>query len=150
MIRAAAWPTFVTALLLTAMLSSCLSPRSWLERDAPELGKTYVLTEDAVLTRYTLLLPGLFQSERAVWQIMTPGYFKHLNDNYPEFPPLPDRGRVKKGARLTVDQVFLYSDFNASVRYSRGQISDPGRGEYRVYVIFEDSADTASILQEVK
>lgn len=144
----------VMSLLLVAMLwlfGTLLvlfpGPRSWIERDAAEVGKTYVLAVDAVLTSSTQTLPGLLRPERTVRKIMAPKFFRSLNDY--SGPDFPHEGTVQKGARLKVDQAFVFSgNFNGSTRYRRGRLSDPECGEYTVYIIWEDWADINLLLKE--
>lgn len=45
--------------------------------------------------------------------------------------------------------MFLFSDFNGSSRYARGRLSDSKRGEYTVYVMWEDYGEL-SLLREVQ
>ena len=154
---AALLATLVVASLIVFALYSLSTPDSFPERDAPELGETYVLAEDAVLTSAALVLPGPlgFGPERTVRQIMTPEYYAQLKRNIKRFGvseqfPYPDMGKVGRGTRLTVDQVFLYSDVNATVRYARAQLIDPGRGECTVYINIDEYGDMPSILKAVK
>ena len=146
----------IVVLLLAFFLSSCwFGPRSWVERDAPESGKTYVLTEEMVLTSEDLLLPGLLRPEQTTRQIMTPEYYALQKQTaegigMAEEYPYPDEGRVEKGTRLEVDQVFTYSDFNASVRYGRGRLDDPERGPHTVYLNLDDWAGNTAVLELVR
>ncbi len=121
----------LAALLLTVTLGACVTSIG--EPFAPELKKSYVLTEDLVLTSQELSLPGLFQGSQEVPSVMTREEYRQLKSlNLTEYFPLPDLGEVAQGNRVRVEQMFTYSDINARVRYGKLQLTNPATGEQLV------------------
>lgn len=102
------------ALLFIALLSACVG--SFNEPFAPELGRRYLLTEDLVQTSRGLLLPGLFQNAHKVPYVMTQEQFRLLRSF--KFP-FPDNGKVVRGSRVRVEQMFVYDDLNGTTRHGK-------------------------------
>lgn len=97
----------------------------------------------------TGVLPGPLRQKHTVPMIMTPRYFNDLNDHLKNLaPPLPDKSRVGKGARLQVDQMIRYSDPTHEIRYGRGHLTDLDEDNLTVYIIWDESAETDNLLLE--
>lgn len=139
----------LTTLFLIVTLGACIGPRA--EPFAPELKKNYVLAEDLVLTSQPIDPPSLLQPSRDFLSVMTHDYCNNLKsvDYGPVNPfPLPDLGEVERGSRVQVKQVFIYTDFNARVRYGKFRFTDPAtREQLTVYGEWEDLGPK---LREVK
>lgn len=124
---------YLMALFLIVTLGACIGSRG--EPFAPELKKSYMLTEDLVQTSDEIQPPGLFQPRRSVAFVMTREEFlfskKLIESNYPPDTAaslLPELGEVTHGSRVGVEQVFTYSDFNGNTRYGKFQFMNPATG----------------------
>lgn len=142
-------------LLFALLFAALVLPRSWFVFDAPELGRTYVLTRDAVLIPRAKIVPELVWFERNVKTLsIQERYREELNTlKYMQrgnpVPLVPNEGTVMKGSELHINQMFVYNDFNGSSRYARASLNDLERGEYTVYLMWEDYG-VLPILREVK
>lgn len=118
----------LAALLLVVTLGACVGSRG--EPFAPELSKSYVLTEDLVLTSYPVSPPGLFQSQRRVAYVMTHVQYDSVKGSYYyDAHPLPNLSEVARGSRVQVEQMFKYSSFDATVRQGKLNFTDPATEE---------------------
>ena len=138
------------ALLLIVTLSACIGG-SRRELFAPELNKSYVLTENLVHTSLIIVTPGLFQPAKRVPYVMTRDRYDFAKDvNFdPDSPrPLPNFGEVKRGSRIKVKQMFLYNDFNSRVRHSKLQFTNPKTGEQ--LTVYSNWEDISPKLKEVQ
>ena len=149
-------PLFALVMLIILLFTSFAS-RSWPMPDAPEIGRTYVLIQDAVLTSRKLTVPetGWFRRAgvtRTVKRISTRRDFENEIETLKYLPGgdlPPNEGTVVKGSQLQVNQMFVYTHFNGSDEYARARLNDPERGEYMVYISWEDHGELP-ILRQVK
>ena len=135
----------LVALLLIVTLSACIGTRR--ELFAPELKKSYVLTENLVQTSLEVPLPGWFQPRQNVSYVLT-------HEKYPflkwliDPTPLPNFGEVTRGTLVQVEQVFTYDDFNGDTRYGKLQFTDMTTGEQ--LTAYSDLDDVGSKLREIE
>lgn len=62
--------------------------------------------------------------------------------------PLPNRGKVARGSRVQVQQMFVYNDLNGRVRFGKLQLTDSATGEQ--LTAYTNWDDTRPGLKEVK
>ena len=125
--------SFVVTTMLVLSLTSC--EYNLPEPFAPELKKTYIVTEDLIVTRMTTVSStaiSLSSQRKRVRFVMTYDIYNSLNGISPELlsePPLPDDGVVKSGSHVRVKQMFTYKYPTDRTRQGWLEFTDPDSGD---------------------
>lgn len=134
------WRRHVWLVALSALLTACFT-HVILERDAPELGKPYVLTEDLVLGDTKMFVPTFGQPLRVVPYVGTRPYFRSIVSNRPGATKtdLDSYQVIESGSRVHVEKVFLSVSSTASIRKAELWFTDPETGvQTKAYATWAD------------
>ncbi len=136
-------------MFLVVTLGACVGTRT--EPFAPELEKSYVLTQELVHTELEIVLPGLFNPLKLVPFVMTSDKYDRMRNTtfVPERPDfLPILGEVARGSCLEVKRMFTHNTLHGISRYGEVQFTFPTtREQLTAYV---DWNDISPNLREVR
>ena len=130
------WTLAVLSVLLTACFNHVV-----LERNASELGRQYVLTEDLTLFDMKMFVPTVGQPLRVAPYVGTRPYFRSILRNRlgTTKTDLSNYKVIESGSKVHVEKVFLSVSPTASIREAELQFTDPETGaQIRAYATWAD------------
>ncbi len=137
------------AVLIGTLLSACAY--AVVERNAPELGKRYILTSNLVLTDSKMAVPRLVPGQPLVPYALTRADLDSFKSMYGSLLPegqLTDRGMIARGSGVEVLVVFISRYPEGEYRAAEFRFTDAVTGEE--ITAYAPLDDLLPMLQEVE
>lgn len=128
----------LAVIILSVLLAGCFN-HIMMERDAPELEKQYVLTENLVLTDLRIYLPKFGQPLKLAPFAATRPLFVKLRRGSVTSDELMEQGVITQGARVKIKKIYLSMSSIGSFRKAELRFTIPATGEQIIaYASWDD------------